>query len=376
MSPSLKSQRDLSISGDVAGRDKIVNNIRHIYERALTAVEEAEQAKSSEAKALAQGVSAFVQRLQARATEAAPGSTPYRGLLAYRLSDVELFFGRSQAIAELLQHLQNSSLTILHAESGAGKTSLLQAGIAPQIIAAGHLPVYLRPYNVEPSLALKRAFVSDLSLTPNLATTPLRDFLRRVCDTLNPIPKSLTRRSTSRKAPVKEAALLPSQHSPLTSPMSLTICLDQFEEFFTQLDEPARAEFIRELGECLDDENLAARVRWILALRTEYFGNLASFRPRIRNPFENDYRLNRLTRAEARAVVVQPAARAAFSMNPMSLIRCWMIWGRTPFIRRRFNSCARRCTGRSSQVRRRLRVRCIKPKAALPESCTITWNAS
>src|SRR6185436_19096732 len=38
-----------------------------------------------------------------------------------------------------------------------------------------------------------------------------------------------------------------------------------------------------------------------------------NFRPRIRNPFENDYRLNRLTRAEAEEVVAQPAAQRGLS---------------------------------------------------------------
>jgi len=310
MSPSLKAQRDLSVSGDVVGRDKIVNNIRQIYERALTAVEEAEQEKSSEAKILAQGVSIFAERLQARAseTDGEDSGSPYKGLLEYRLSDAELFFGRSQAITELLEILENGPLTILHAESGAGKTSLLQAGIAPRLIAAGHLPVYLRPYNVEPSLALKRAFISDPSQTPILATAPLRDFLRQVVGMLNHTEK----RSPS-TAPRKRArgSAQGARAAPLTAETTLYICLDQFEEFFTQVEEPARVEFIRELAECLDDESL--HVHWALALRTEYFGNLANFRPRIRNPFENDYRLNRLTRAEAEEVVAQPAAQRGLS---------------------------------------------------------------
>src|ERR1041384_3119029 len=116
MSLHLKAKRDLSVSGDVVGRDKVVNNIRQIYERALTAVEEAEQEKSSEAKVLAEGVRVFAERLQARASETEESGGPYKGLLEYRLSDAELFFGRSQAIAELLQILQNGPLTILHAE--------------------------------------------------------------------------------------------------------------------------------------------------------------------------------------------------------------------------------------------------------------------
>ncbi len=266
-------------AGDVVGRDKIVNNIQNIIQRALTAAEEAGQDRALETQALAQGVSAFVSRLQAIASEtndAGASASPYKGLLSYRLSDSEIFFGRSQAIAGVLARLQRGGLTILHSESGSGKSSLVQAGLSPRLITAGHLPIYIRPYNANPALVLKRAFLSDLSQTPLLATAPLRDFLRQVSGVVG-------------------------------EQTTLYIILDQAEELFTQLDEPARAEFIGELAECLNDEGLNAR--WMLSLRTEFFGNLANFRPQIQNPFENDYRLNRLTRAEAQEVVTAPAAR-------------------------------------------------------------------
>jgi len=274
----------LSVGGDLVGRDKIVNNIQNIVQRALTASEAVEQDKALESKYFAQGVQAFCERLKTRATEAAETvkGSPYKGLLEYRLSDAEIFYGRSQAIAALMGNLKRSPLTILHAESGAGKTSLVQAGIMPRLIAAGHLPIYLRPYNAEPSYAIKRLFIPDLSNVPLLATAPLRDFLKQLDGWIGADSK-------------------------------LYIFLDQFEEFFTQLEEPARAEFVRELAECIDDESID--VHWVLAMRTEFFGNLASFRPAIRNPFDNDLRLNRLTRQEAREVAIEPAARRGITFE-------------------------------------------------------------
>src|SRR3970040_1248765 len=65
----IRAERDVAISGDVIGRDKIVNNIQNIVQRALSAAAEAEQAQSIEAKRLAQGVSAFLQHLQTRASK-------------------------------------------------------------------------------------------------------------------------------------------------------------------------------------------------------------------------------------------------------------------------------------------------------------------
>jgi len=274
---NIQAERDVTI-GEFVGRDKIVNNIQNLIQRALTAAEEAAQEQSLETQKLAQGVSAFVQRLQAAARDIQDIEVgrPYKGLLEYRLSDAQIFFGRSQAIRNLLQHIAQGRLTVLHAESGAGKTSLVQAGILPRLISAGHLPLYLRPYDLEPSLAVKRAFISDPSLTPLLSSSPLRDFLRQVCDVLGPQTR-------------------------------LYIFLDQFEEFFTQLKPQGRAEFARELAECLDDEGL--NVRWILSMRAEFFGNLTGLRPFVQNPFQNEYRLNHLTRDEAREVITAPAER-------------------------------------------------------------------
>ncbi|MBI3240902.1 MAG: hypothetical protein HYZ49_01220 [Chloroflexi bacterium] len=277
---SLDKGAQLTIgAGDVVGRDKLVTNIQNIYQHALSAVEEAKLAREFERQELAQGVSAFVSRLQTRASETADAKTggPYKGLLEYRLSDAELFFGRERAIHDLLQNLGRGPLTVLHSESGAGKTSLLQAGLSPQLIAAGHLPLYLRPYNLSPSVVIKRAFIA------NPGQLPLRDFLRQVCNVLG-------------------------------AQTTLYILLDQFEEAFTQLAETDREAFIGDLAECLYDDGL--NVRWVLALRSEYFGNLANFRPRIRSPFENDYRLNRLTRVEAQEVIAKPAERQGLAFEP------------------------------------------------------------
>jgi WD40 repeat protein/Flp pilus assembly protein TadD len=283
LKPLLLALRDgqvINITAETYVAGDLIQNITHI----LTAAEEAAQAQELAIQRLAEGVRDYLHRLQAIITvEPETDGSPYKGLLAYRLGDAELFYGRDRAISELLTHLQRNRLTILHAESGAGKSSLLQAGIANRLLGQGHLPVYLRPYNQSPSLVVKRAFLPNLSGTPDLADAPLRDFLRRVTRVLGP-----------------EATLY--------------LILDQFEEVFTLLHDAARRSFVEELAECLEDEGLNAR--WVLALRTEYFGYLASFRPRIRNPFENDYRLNRLTPIEAKTVIIEPAARQEVGFEP------------------------------------------------------------
>ncbi len=273
------------VGGDVTV-GAVHTQIETFVQRALTAAEQAERAREIETRLLARGVGDFARSLQAQVHPIRPlgpaAGNPYKGLLAYDLGDADLFFGRADDIRQLFDRLRQSRLTILQAESGAGKTSLLGAGIAPRLIAAGHLPVLLRPYDQDPGLAVKQAFLSSLADAPHLAGAPLRDFLRRIGAILGP-----------------ETAVV--------------IFMDQFEEFFVFRKEADRPAFVHALAECLEDKGL--NVGWVLALRTESFGRLATFRPRI-DPFKNEYYLSQLGLEQARAAVVEPAARHNVTFEP------------------------------------------------------------
>jgi WD40 repeat protein len=262
------------VSGDVnIATGDIIKNINTIYQRALTAAEEAAQARKLENELLAQGIATLMQSLAAQAGEGIHSDSPYKGLLPYGLNDAEIFYGRSKAKRDLLACIKRSSLTVLHAESGAGKSSLLQAGIAVELISNDHLAVYLRPYHADPVEFIKRMFLPELNQASALASGSLRDFLRQVCSVLG---------STSR----------------------LYLLLDQFEEFF-QLKKNERHPFLQSLADCLNDPSL--NVRWILTLRKEALSDLAELELYGITQFKNTYRLNRLSREEAQEAIVEPA---------------------------------------------------------------------
>ena len=267
---------------NIAGRD-LNQTFETIYQRALTAAEEAAQARRLESQVLAQGVGTFVQSLSTLANEGLESESPYKGLLAYGLNEAEIFYGRREAKEDLLNCIGQSSLAVLHAESGAGKSSLLQAGIAAQVIANGHLAVHLRSYSAEPADDIKRMFIPELSQVPGLAQASLREFLRQVCTVLGP-------------------------------KCSLYLLLDQFEAFFNTLKKNERAAFLESLADCLNDASL--RVRWVLSLRAEALSDLAALEAFGIAPFKNTYRLNRLSRAEAREAILEPAQRFGIRFAP------------------------------------------------------------
>src|SRR5262245_20657369 len=72
--------------------------------------------------------------------EAVTGS-PYRGLAAFGEQDAAFFFGREAATAQVLdrssRHLEGTELLVVSGVSGAGKSSLLRAGVLPRIREVG-----------------------------------------------------------------------------------------------------------------------------------------------------------------------------------------------------------------------------------------------
>ncbi|MGK0185958.1 MAG: formylglycine-generating enzyme required for sulfatase activity/WD40 repeat protein [Verrucomicrobiales bacterium] len=69
---------------------------------------------------------------------------PWLGLLPFREEHTPFFFGRDAETAEIVDRIQENSLTVLYGQSGLGKTSLLLAGVLPQLRKTGFSPVHLR----------------------------------------------------------------------------------------------------------------------------------------------------------------------------------------------------------------------------------------
>ena len=57
--------------------------------------------------------------------------SPYVGPRPFEERDADLFFGREGEVRELLSHVVANKVVLLYAASGAGKTSLLNAGVIP-----------------------------------------------------------------------------------------------------------------------------------------------------------------------------------------------------------------------------------------------------
>ena len=65
---------------------------------------------------------------------------PYPGLRAFGATDVPRFYGRDAEIGTLLGHLRHGRLALVVGAAGAGKSSLVQAGLIPQVPASLYWP--------------------------------------------------------------------------------------------------------------------------------------------------------------------------------------------------------------------------------------------
>jgi len=68
------------------------------------------------------------------------GGCPYRGLLPYGQAHEAVFYGRERLTAELAGKLAGTGLVMVTGASGAGKTSLLQAGLVPALARGVQVP--------------------------------------------------------------------------------------------------------------------------------------------------------------------------------------------------------------------------------------------
>ena len=205
------------------------------------------------------------------------------------------FFGRSRAIEELLLRVLSVRLLLQFAPSGAGKTSLLNAGLFPRLRPHRYFPFTIRLNNEHESLA-------------QAAARSLRDAARRAGLRDPVIPE---------QAEHLWALLSDTQlWSPELLLLTPVLVFDQFEEVFTLRDEAFRKGFALEIGELSRgrrsrpspaDDVAAPDVKIIISLREEYLGKLEEMTTAIPDLFRERLRLSPLTADEAREAMVEPA---------------------------------------------------------------------
>ena len=242
--------------------------------------------------------------------------SPYRGLSAFEERDAAFFFGREAAATQVLERmsrqLNGAGLLVVSGVSGAGKSSLLRAGVLPRLRGAG---LASAPGSASwPCLLFTpaRAPLDELAVrVAQLAGTDAAE-VRRGLDA-DPAGFALTARQAALAQPSG-----PAEDPDDSKPgRRLLLVVDQFEQLFTQCpDEQQRRAFITALHAAIaghgPDQAPAALV--VLGVRADFEARCADY-PQLAGPVQDRYLVTAMTERQLRMAINEPAKKAGSSVD-------------------------------------------------------------
>jgi len=195
-------------------------------------------------------------------------ATPYAGLSAFQERDAACFFGRERSVEQIVTRLHEAPLLALVGVSGAGKSSLVRAGVIPALKRSGDAweSFVLRP-GPHPLTALAELVLYDLQ-GPTLTDAPpsSRSSSSRFLETRDTVAECL------RREPGLLGVEMRSRARRRISRALLVV--DQFEEVFTLAAEDEREAFLACLAGAADDPSAPTRV--IVTMRHDFLDRVAA----------------------------------------------------------------------------------------------------
>ncbi len=284
------------------------------------------RAPAAEVLAAVRGEASAVPEVQPAESLVWSGS-PYLGLVPFGERDARVFYGRGELVAQLVQRLagrlDGAGMLVVAGESGAGKSSLLRAGLMPWLAAGALGPGSERwPRRViqptgrpvrELAMVLAEVAGADpVSVYRSLSAAPgeapmLAELAVRAATSRGPDPGP--------GGPAGAAACAPPR---------LVLVVDQFEELFTAAgdEEDGRAEregFIAALHAAATvpagPHKLPAALVAV-AVRADYLGHLIAD-PTLKAWVDAGlFTVGPMSEAEVRLAVTGPAAEAGLAVEP------------------------------------------------------------
>lgn len=241
--------------------------------------------------------------------------SPYRGLNAFEERDSPFFFGRETSATEILARLsgllQTPGLLVVSGVSGAGKSSLLQAGVLPRIRGAGLTGA---PGSASwPCLVINptRAPLDELASGAALLTGTDAASVRRGLDE-DPRGFALTARQAA-GAQSDEPVGIRDQ-----AVRRLLLVVDQFEQVFTQCgDEEQRRAFITALHAAATTGHGPAQIPAalvVLVVRADFEARCADYE-QLAAAVQQRYLVTGMTERQVRLAITEPAKMASSQVD-------------------------------------------------------------
>ena len=230
---------------------------------------------------------------------------PYRGLRAFDEDHATFFFGRQRDTQRLVEKLKGTRFLAVLGPSGSGKSSLVRAGLLPQLRDAGlpgseRWPIHVFTPGARPieSLAAHciRAFSAKRDTPETLA------LMRRTVDELHSDERTLH---------------LGVAHALLEEPTSARMVwvVDQFEEIFTLCqDGDERSRFIDAIVYASSIPGGQSIV--ILTLRADFYARCAAYPDLAARMAEYQYLVSPMEDTDLRQAIQAPAWQVGLEFEP------------------------------------------------------------
>ncbi|WP_168211166.1 nSTAND1 domain-containing NTPase [Actinosynnema sp. ALI-1.44] len=213
------------------------------------------------------------------------GTAPYRGLASYQAEDKDWFFGRERLIDEVADAVATKRFVMVFGASGAGKSSLLRAGLVPRLTAQGSARVVVFTPGPDPIGECAVHLAPLLGQLPGAVTAELATD-----------PRNLN--LVARQALVDDP--------PETE---LVLVVDQFEELFTLCRTAAdRSALVTALVAASTAAN--SRCRVVLGVRADFYSHCLQDADLAAQLREGQVAVGPMSVDELRRAIVEPARRA------------------------------------------------------------------
>ena len=205
------------------------------------------------------------------------GFCPYVGLRPFHQEDRPYFFGREREVRAVADNLFGARVTIFYGASGVGKSSVLLAGVVPELRAEPRTAVVVfRSWQLADAAAqLKHEITAEADRVAGRTlgldeTLPLDELLRQAADAIDG---------------------------------TVLLILDQFEEFFLYFKDPESG-FDAELARAITRREVDAG--FVLSLREDSLSKLDRLKKRVPSLLANTQRLTHLRVRAAERAIVEP----------------------------------------------------------------------
>ena len=250
---------------------------------------------------------------------------PYRGLFAFGEEDADLFFGRETFAETLVNAVQNNPLVAVIGASGSGKSSVVFAGLVPQLrqdLTQQWQIISIRP-GQNPIEALATALIREIHWKPPENTPQSQPHHHRLRELELAVEFKQDRHAL---AEILYRYLQNFLHR------RIAFIIDQFEELYTQTSEEERHAFLDGL---LTVINLVPRFHLIVTLRADFYSYALSYRPLSDALQGAVYNLGPMSREELQTVIEKPAEKMQVKLQAgltEKLIAATLEPGRLPLL--------------------------------------------